>query len=250
MRNLDVKSSVLFGFSSVLGSTPAMGQSQVFAYPVGGQSEEQVSRDKFECHQWSVGQTGFNPTTAAPLPARAAVPPPNQGYNQGYSDRRRRSNRGFLGIGDGGMFQGGGMMGDAATGAALGAAGGAIAGDAGKGVRRSAQFHQPSLAQCHEVRALENRHHNSTSSISKRRPIKGTSNGLSELMNTIGPTALVCEAASTPSIERHLDSVHHRSIAWMALHWSCRESTNHSKITDSALMACILDWRIRSNAFW
>ena len=31
------------------------------------------------------------------------------------------------------MFKGGGMLGDAATGAALGAAGGALAGDAGKG---------------------------------------------------------------------------------------------------------------------
>ena len=135
MRNFDVRTSVLIGFLALLGLTaPAMGQSQVFAYPVGGQSEEHVSRDKFECHQWSVGQTGFNPTTAPPLPARAAAPPPNQGYkNQGYSDQPRPSNRGFLGIGDGGMFQGGGMMGDAATGAALGAAGGAIAGDAGKG---------------------------------------------------------------------------------------------------------------------
>ncbi len=134
MRNFDVKGPVLFSLiSALLASAPAMGQSQVFAYPVGGQSEEQVSRDKFECHQWSVGQTGFNPTTAPPLPARVAAPPPNQGYNQGYSDRPQSRNRGFLGIGDGGMFQGGGMMGDAATGAALGAAGGAIAGDAGKG---------------------------------------------------------------------------------------------------------------------
>ena len=36
-------------------------------------------------------------------------------------------------IGDGGFFEGGGIVGDAATGAALGAAGGAIAGDAGEG---------------------------------------------------------------------------------------------------------------------
>ena len=135
MRNFDVRTSLLIGFLALLGLTaPAMGQSQVFAYPVGGQSEEQVSRDKFECHQWSVEQTGFNPTTAPPLPARAAAPPSNQGYNnQGYSDQRRSRNRGFLGIGDGGMFRGGGIVGDAATGAALGAAGGAIAGDAGKG---------------------------------------------------------------------------------------------------------------------
>ena len=39
----------------------------------------------------------------------------------------------LLGIGNGGMLQGSGVVGDAATGAALGAAGGAIAGDAGKG---------------------------------------------------------------------------------------------------------------------
>lgn len=134
MCNFDVKDAVLFGFFALLGSTSAMAQSQIFAYPSAGQSEEQQSRDRFECHQWSVSQTGFDPATASPLPARAATPsPPNQGYNQGYSDRRRRGDRGFLGIGDGGMFEGGGLMGDAATGAALGAAGGAIAGDVGEG---------------------------------------------------------------------------------------------------------------------
>ncbi|MFT4564711.1 MAG: hypothetical protein ACI9BW_004481 [Gammaproteobacteria bacterium] len=117
-----------------------MAQAQIFAYPSAGQSEEQQSRDRFECHQWSVSQTGFNPTTAQPLPPRAAVqaPPPQQAYNQGYEQRpygnsRRRSSGGFLGLGNGGFFEGGGAIGDAATGAALGAAGGAIAGNAGKG---------------------------------------------------------------------------------------------------------------------
>ena len=126
-------STVTFAFSVLaVVSLQANAQSQVFAYPSAGQSEEQQSRDRFECHQWSVSQTGFNPSTAAPLPARAAVPPPNP--NQGYSDRRQQpKSRGFLGIGDGGFFEGGGIVGDAATGAALGAAGGAIAGDAGEG---------------------------------------------------------------------------------------------------------------------
>ena len=132
MRRLYVGCSVLFCIVGILGPIAATGQSQIFAYPIGGQSEEQVSRDKFECHQWAVGQTGFNPATAPPLPARATISPPNQA-EQSYSDQRRRRNRGFLGIGDGGMFRGGGIVGDAATGAALGAAGGAIAGDAGKG---------------------------------------------------------------------------------------------------------------------
>ncbi|MEN9726110.1 MAG: hypothetical protein RL434_476 [Pseudomonadota bacterium] len=38
-----------------------------------------------------------------------------------------------MGLGDGGFFKGGGVVGDAATGAALGAAGGAIAGNAASG---------------------------------------------------------------------------------------------------------------------
>ncbi len=130
MRYIDVRMILFSSIFALTGSTTAVAQSQVFAYPNVGQSEEQQSRDRFECHQWSVTQTGFDPTTAAPLPRRAAAPPPNP--NQGYSERRRRD-RGFLGIGDGGFFEGGGMMGDAATGAALGAAGGAIAGDAGEG---------------------------------------------------------------------------------------------------------------------
>ena len=130
MQYFDVRTAILSCIFALLGSTTAVAQSQVFAYPNVGQSEEQQSRDRFECHQWSVSQTGFDPTTAPPLPSRAAPPPPNP--NRGYSDRRPQ-NRGFLGIGDGGFFEGGGMMGDAATGAALGAAGGAIAGDAGEG---------------------------------------------------------------------------------------------------------------------
>jgi hypothetical protein len=124
---------------SLLIPMATIAQSQIFAYPGQGQSEEQQSRDRFECHQWSVSQTGFDPSTAPPLAARSAPPPPpQQAYNQGpsrtpYGDRGRSRNRGFLGIGDGGFFQGGGAVGDAATGAALGAAGGAIAGNAGEG---------------------------------------------------------------------------------------------------------------------
>lgn len=44
----------------------------LMAYPKSGQSAEQQSKDKFECHQWAVGQTGFDPTlgaTAAAAPA-------------------------------------------------------------------------------------------------------------------------------------------------------------------------------------
>lgn len=105
---------------------------QTYAYPNAGQPAAQQSKDRFECHQWSVSQSGFDPSTAPPLPANAAMPPPDP--RAGYSDQQQQSSGGsILGIGNGGLFQGGGMVGDAATGAALGAAGGAIAGNAGQG---------------------------------------------------------------------------------------------------------------------
>jgi Glycine zipper len=88
-----------------------------YAYPAAGQSEEQTSKDTFECHNWSVQTTGFDPTKSyAPPPSYATSPPPSSG--------------GGFGSGETGQ---GGVMRDAAGGAALGAIGGAIAGDAGKG---------------------------------------------------------------------------------------------------------------------
>jgi len=33
-------------------------------YPKNGQTEEQQGKDKFECHRWAAGQTGFDPTQA------------------------------------------------------------------------------------------------------------------------------------------------------------------------------------------
>ncbi len=106
-------------------------QAPVFAYPNAGQSQELQSKDRFECHQWSVSQSGFDPSTAPPMAMRAPLSPP-----YGYSDQPpppQTQGGGFLGLGNGGMFKGGGMVGDAATGAALGAAGGALAGNAGQG---------------------------------------------------------------------------------------------------------------------
>jgi hypothetical protein len=38
----------------------------VYVYPRNGQSEEQTSSDRYECHKWAVSQTGYDPTTATP----------------------------------------------------------------------------------------------------------------------------------------------------------------------------------------
>jgi hypothetical protein len=83
------------GVGHVLGA-------DLYIYPNKGQSPEQQSYDRYDCHLWAVQQTGVDPTKAQ---ASAPPPPPPQG----------------------GIFKG------AARGAAVGAVGGAIAGDAGTG---------------------------------------------------------------------------------------------------------------------
>ena len=93
--------------ATVLVTSPAWAQ-DLFVYPSQGQSQEQQSRDRYECHIWAVQQTGFDPTQAAQAAAPAAP---------------RLAQEAPLG----------GLLRGAARGAAVGAVGGAIAGDAGKG---------------------------------------------------------------------------------------------------------------------
>jgi hypothetical protein len=44
----------------------------LFVYPTNGQGEQQQSQDKWECHQWASGQTGFDPTAAGGGPGGPA----------------------------------------------------------------------------------------------------------------------------------------------------------------------------------
>jgi hypothetical protein len=115
-----LKSSItaaMLAATAVAGGAHDVGAQQgVFAYPMGGQSQQQQQRDANECYRWAVQQTGFNPVTPAPQMAQPNLPPPQSGGAFG---------RGSYG-------QGGGLA-DAGKGAALGAIGGAIAGNAGKG---------------------------------------------------------------------------------------------------------------------
>jgi hypothetical protein len=96
-------------------------QSGVFAYPDKGQSVQQQQKDQMECHNWAVGQTGFDPTQARPPQGVAYQGQPYSSGGGGVFD---------YGSGETGQ---GGVVGDAARGAATGAVLGAIAGDAGKG---------------------------------------------------------------------------------------------------------------------
>ncbi len=46
-------------------TTQAPPSDDLFIYPQSGQSADQQATDKYQCHQWAVGQSGFDPTQAA-----------------------------------------------------------------------------------------------------------------------------------------------------------------------------------------
>lgn len=92
--------SISLCFAALL---PILAQGDVMVYPAKGQSNEQLSKDRYECHLWAVQQSGFDPSNAQ--------------ADQSSSPAQQK----------GGILRGG------ARGAAAGAAIGAIAGDAGKG---------------------------------------------------------------------------------------------------------------------
>ena len=106
---------------SVMLTVSASAQ-QLFIYPQRGQTPEQQQRDQFECHQWAVQQTGFDPTrTGAATVPQAAGP----------TSSPLRGAAGGAAIG----AVGGAIGGNAGKGAAIGAATGAVFG----GMRRNAQ---------------------------------------------------------------------------------------------------------------
>ena len=94
----------LIGVLLVSGMPLAWAQSQLMIYPAKGQSPQQQQQDRYNCHIWSVQQSGYDPSNPAPQAAASS-----------FGSASRETLRG------------------GARGAAAGAAIGAIAGDAGKG---------------------------------------------------------------------------------------------------------------------
>ncbi len=41
---------------------------QVYVYPTGGQSQDQLGKDRYECHLWAVKQSNFDPSVTAVTP--------------------------------------------------------------------------------------------------------------------------------------------------------------------------------------
>lgn len=97
-------------------------------YPLRGQSQGQQRRDRYECHQWAVDQSGFDPATMSQTPTEVPrvepSPPAGTGVVQGTVTGA------VLGAVVSGPRHGG-------EGAAVGAVVGAIAGAASDSARQA-----------------------------------------------------------------------------------------------------------------
>lgn len=79
-RILPCVAAVICAFAGQAGAqtagTPA--HSSPMIYPAQGQSARQQDRDKYECHDWARGQTGYDPTQLVPPTTNAQPSPPSQ----------------------------------------------------------------------------------------------------------------------------------------------------------------------------
>ena len=96
---------VVFTLTIGLTAGASLAVDDLYVYPTKNQSEEQIGRDKQECHDWAVKQTGVDPVKMASEPAPSAKA---------------------------------GAASGAAAGAGMGAARGAIEGDPGAGAMQGA----------------------------------------------------------------------------------------------------------------
>jgi outer membrane lipoprotein SlyB len=67
----------------VANPSPTVPMTQVYFYPKEGQTTEQQSRDHYECYNWAMQQTGFDPSQSSIPPERRVkvVPMPPPGHD-------------------------------------------------------------------------------------------------------------------------------------------------------------------------
>ena len=109
------------------GGSPRAPITQVYFYPKAGQTNEQQSRDHYECYNWAMKQTGFDPSQSSIPPEQRVrvVPMPPPGHDTTVLA--------ITGAVLGALIAG---PRHAAGGALIGAAGGAIAGAASDSSRQ------------------------------------------------------------------------------------------------------------------
>jgi len=120
---------------------------QVYFYPKAGQTTEQQSRDHYECYNWAIQQTGFDPSQSSIPPERRVkvvpMPPP------GHDTAVLAITGAVLGALIGGPRHAG-------TGALIGAGSGAVVG-AASDVSRQQQAQQMQEAYVNRDQALNAR---------------------------------------------------------------------------------------------
>ena len=111
----------------VTGASQPVPSTQVFFFPNKGQTTEQQSRDHYECYNWAISQTGFDPSqsTIPPVQRVRVVPMPPPGHDTAVLAVAGA----VLGALIGGRR-------NAVGGALIGATGGAIAGAASDSARQ------------------------------------------------------------------------------------------------------------------
>lgn len=84
--------SAFFFVAAALANEPPAPQdppvtADIYVYPANGQSDRQLDRDRYECHGWSVKQSGYDPSlqSATPRPQSQVVvtPPDHRGAVNG-----------------------------------------------------------------------------------------------------------------------------------------------------------------------
>jgi outer membrane lipoprotein SlyB len=70
-KSFSIMVIMIFVVAVFVGAAAAQ---DLVVYPAGGQSDEQMEKDKFECYSWAKGQSGFDPmqmpTASSPAPAK------------------------------------------------------------------------------------------------------------------------------------------------------------------------------------
>jgi len=67
-----ISPTLLIAATLMLGGG-AVAQQRLMIYPAAGQSDEQLSQDRFECHLWAVGESGFDPSNPPPDPPAGTI---------------------------------------------------------------------------------------------------------------------------------------------------------------------------------
>jgi hypothetical protein len=76
---MNKRSHYLAALIATAAILPSAGAGELFAYPPAGRDQALQGQDKYECHQWAVEQSGFDPVRLAAQssaqPGRQASPP-------------------------------------------------------------------------------------------------------------------------------------------------------------------------------